>query len=79
MNIIRPLWFTWKRKDGYGSGGGYLQIFRKYFIVILSWHKKTWTRENGKSTGKRQGKDREFGINWSVATLSMSRFLCSQI
>ena len=27
-------------------------------------------RENGKSTGKRQGKDREFGINRSVATLN---------
>ena len=63
MNLIRPLWFTWKGKDGYGSGGGYLQI-KIFYYLLMKKH-----RENGKSTGKRQGKHREFGINWSVATL----------
>ena len=26
LNLFRPLWFTWKGKDGYGGSGGYLQI-----------------------------------------------------
>ena len=63
MNLFRPLWFTWKGKDGYGGGGGYLQIKIFYFLSTKKH------RENGKSTGKTQGKHREFGINWSVATL----------
>ena len=40
----------------------------KYFIFCRQKH-----RENGKSTGKMQGKHREFGINWSVATLIYHR------
>ena len=64
MNLIRPLWFTWKGEDGYGSGGGYLQT-KIFYYLSTKKH-----RENDKSTGKRQGKQREFGINWSVATLS---------
>ena len=64
MNLFRPLWFTWKGKDGYGVGGGNLQIKIFYFLLTKKH------RENGKSTGKRQGKHREFGINWSVATLN---------
>ena len=52
-----------KKKDGYRSGGGYLQI-RIFYILSTKKH-----RENGKSTGKTQVKHREFGINWSVATL----------
>ena len=54
------MWFTWKGKDGYGGGGGYLPIKIFYFFV------------DKKKTGKMaraQGKHREFGINWSVATL----------
>ena len=35
-------------------------------------------RENGRSTGKSQGKHREFGINWSVATLSCELQLQAQ-
>ena len=38
----------------------------KDFIFLLT--KKH--RENGRSTGKTQGKRREFGIDWSVATLT---------
>ena len=33
MNLLRPLWFTWKGKDGYGGDGGYLQIKIFYFFV----------------------------------------------
>ena len=49
MNLIRPLWFTWKGKDGYGSGGGYLQI-KIFYYLSTKKH-----RENGKNTGKTQG------------------------
>ena len=52
MNLFRPVWFTWKGKDGYGGGGSYLQI--KIFSFLLT--KKHG--ENGKSTGKMQGKHR---------------------
>ena len=47
MNLFRPLWFTWKGKDGYGGGGGAIYKL-KYFIFCQQ--KKH--RENGKSTGK---------------------------
>ena len=43
-------------------------IYKLKYFIILSTKKH---RENGKSTGKKQGKHREFGINWSVATLVM--------
>ena len=49
MNLIRPLWFIWKGKDGYGSGGGYLQI--KYFII--------YQQKNTGKMARAQGKDRE--------------------
>ena len=49
--------------DGYGGGGGYLEIKIFYFLSTKKH------RYNGKSTGKTQGKHREFSINWSVATL----------
>ena len=45
------------------GGGGCLQIKIFYFLSTKKH------RENGKSTGKTQGKHREFGICWSVATL----------
>ena len=48
-----------ERKDGYGSGGGYLQIKIFYYLST----KKT------RKMARAQGKHREFGINWSVATL----------
>ena len=60
MNLFGPLWFIWKGNDGYGGGRDYSQIKIFYFFV-------------SKNTGKMaraQGKHREFGINWSVATLS---------
>ena len=49
MNLLRPLWFIWKGKDGYGGGGGYLQIKIFYFLLTKKH------RENGKSSGKTQG------------------------
>ena len=50
-----------KGNDGYGGGRGYLQIKIFYFLA----------------TKKTQGKwqeHREFGINWSVATLIKQTF-----
>ena len=41
------------------GGGGYLQIKIFYFLS---------TKNTGKMA-RAQGKHREFGINWSVATL----------
>ena len=49
MNLIRPLWFTWKGKDGYGRVEAIYKL--KYFIICRQ-----------KNTGKMaraQGKDRE--------------------
>ena len=57
------MWLTWKGKDGYGGGGGYLPI--KIFYFLLTKKKNT-----GKMA-RAQGKHGEFGINWSVATLMM--------
>ena len=62
-----------KRKGKLWGGGGYLQIKIFYF---LSTNKH---RENGKSTGKMQGKHREFGINGSVATLLKYTFKCQVV
>ena len=47
-------------------------IYKFKYFNFLSTKKH---RENGKSTGKTQGNHREFGINCSVATLIMSRFV----
>ena len=47
-----------------GVVGGYLQIKIFYFLSTKKY------MENGKSTEKMQGKHGEFGINWSVATMS---------
>ena len=58
VNLFRPLWFTWKGKDGYGGGGGYLQI-------KLPTKKQGKWQEHKENTGG-------FGINWSVATLNLS-------
>ena len=55
-----------EKKDIYWGTGHYLQIKIFYFLLTKV------CRENGKSTGKLQGKHREFGIDWSVATLSVS-------
>ena len=63
VNLFRPVWFTWKGKDGYGDDGGYLQI-KIFYCLSTKKHRK-----NGKSTGKTQRKHGEFGINSSVATL----------
>ena len=60
MNLFRPLWFTWKGKDGYGGGGGYLQI--KIFCFLLTM-------------ARAQGKHRKFGINWSMAILYLFRLI----
>ena len=48
---------------------GMVKAIYKLKYSIICWPKNM---ENGKSTGKMaraQGKDREFCINWSVATL----------
>ena len=42
--------------------------------LLFFVHKKH--EENGKSTGKTQGKHRDFGINWSVATLNVCDSVC---
>ena len=47
MNLFRPLWFTWKGKDGYGGGGGYLQIKIFYFLL---------TKKNTGEMARAQGK-----------------------
>ena len=49
MNLFRPLWFTWKGKDGYGDGEGHLQIKIFYYLS---------TKNTGKMA-RAQGKDRE--------------------
>ena len=66
MNLFRPSWFIWKRKDGYGGGGGYLHIKIFYF---LSTQKKTKKTQSTK-IARAQGKHWEFGINWNEAKSS---------
>ena len=53
LNLLRPLWFTWKGKDGYGGDGGYLQIKIFYFFVAKKTQGK-W-QEHRENTGKMQG------------------------
>ena len=49
-----------ERKGWLWGGGDYLQIKIFYFLP---------TKKNTGKMARAQGKDREFGINWSVATL----------
>ena len=68
MSLFRPLWFTWKGKDGYGDDGRYLEIKIFYCLSTKKY------RENGKSSGKTQGKHREFGSTLRLIEMGYIEF-----